>query len=155
MDTTQVNDALDKLFQEEQQRIVFWNDPDREFVNTLPFLCLPEDVHVLKLDEIQSFETKIKIEREDPTGRYLIYSPTEEPNYEDDWLLDIRLYSRRFRADRASIILQQLGLANQHLREHIAARIKFFDNKERLKRVQPLVTPTVNSLAIAASCWSG
>ena len=30
MDTKQVNDALDKLFL--QQRIIFWNDPDREFV---------------------------------------------------------------------------------------------------------------------------
>ncbi|NQT13881.1 MAG: BREX-1 system phosphatase PglZ type A, partial [Planctomycetes bacterium] len=140
-DNTQIENALTRLFDEEQQRIVFWNDPEREFLNTLPFLCLPEDVNILKLEEVKSFEAKIRIEQEDPTGRYLLYSPTEEPDYDDDWLLDIRLYSRSFRADRASIILDQLGLANQHLREHLAARRKFFDNKERLKRVQPLVTP--------------
>ena len=57
-------------------------------------------------------------------GRYLVYSPAEEPEYEDDWLLDIRLYSRSFRADRASIILQDLGLSSQHLREHLADRTK-------------------------------
>ena len=59
-------------------------------------------------------EAKIRIERDDPTAKYLLYSPTEEPEYENDWLLDLRLYGRSFRADRASIILQELGLANQH-----------------------------------------
>ena len=51
-----------------------------------------------------------------PTAKFLLYAPTEEPDYEDDWLLDIRLYSRSFRADRASILLQDLGWSNQHLR---------------------------------------
>ena len=51
---------------------------------------------------------KVRIEQDDPTGRYLLYSPAEEPDYEDDWLLDMRLYGRSFRADRASIILQEL-----------------------------------------------
>lgn len=138
-DNTQIETALARLFDEEQQRIVFWNDPEGEFVNTLPFVYLPEDVNVLYLDKIGAFEAKVKMERDDPTGRYLVYSATEEPEYDDDWLLDIRLYSRSFRADRASIILDQLGLVNQHLREHLAARRKFFDNKERLKKLQPLV----------------
>jgi len=33
MDTKQVNDALEKLFREEDERIVFWNDPDKEFAD--------------------------------------------------------------------------------------------------------------------------
>lgn len=33
MDTKQVNEALEKLFKTE--RIVFWNDPEREFVDYL------------------------------------------------------------------------------------------------------------------------
>ncbi len=41
------------------------------------------------------------MERDDSDGRYLVYSSTEEPDYEADWLLDIRLYSRSFRADGA------------------------------------------------------
>jgi len=57
----------------------------------------------------REFEAKIRMEREDPERRYLVYAPSEEPDYESDWLLDIRLYSRSFRADRASIILDQLG----------------------------------------------
>src|SRR5262249_47363569 len=69
----------------------------------------------------------------------LLYAPTEEPDFEDDWMLDIRLYSRSFRADRASILLQELGLANLHLRNHIADRRKFFDAKDRFQRVKNLV----------------
>ena len=109
MDTNQINDALDRIFNEEKARIVFWNDPEREFLNTLPFVLL-EGVNILRLDEIGALEAKIRIERDDPHGKFLLYSPTEEPDYEDDWLLDIRLYSRSFRADRASIILDELGL---------------------------------------------
>ena len=76
-----------------------------------------------------------------PVGKFLLYAPTEEPDYEDDWLLDIRLYSRSFRADRASILLQELGLVNQHLRTHIADRRKFFDAKDRLQKIKSLVAP--------------
>ncbi|MCK4485408.1 MAG: hypothetical protein KAU38_01430, partial [Desulfobacterales bacterium] len=129
IDNTQIENALARLFDEEGHRIVFWNDPESEFVFTLPFLNLPKGITVLRLDQVGALKLKIRIELEDPEGRYLLYAPTEEPDYEADWLLDIRLYSRSFRADRASIILDQLGLSNQHLREHLAERRKFFDSK--------------------------
>ena len=138
MDTKQLNDALERLFVEEGQRIVFWNDPDQEFHNTLPFLKL-DHVNVLRLDEVGALEAKIRIEQEDSTGKYLLYSPKEEPDFEQDWLLDIRLYSRSFRADRASILFDELGLTQQHLRQHINERRKFFDNKDRLQRLKALV----------------
>jgi len=67
--------------------------------------------------------------------------PAEEPDFEDDWLLDIRLYSRSFRADRASILLQDLGLVNLHLRTYLADRRKFFDAKERVQKFKTLVFP--------------
>ncbi|MEI8374798.1 MAG: BREX-1 system phosphatase PglZ type A [Planctomycetota bacterium] len=137
-DLNQINAALERLFNEEGHRIVFWNDPEREFLNTLPYLLL-DSVTTIRLDEAGALEVKMRLERDDPTGKYLVYSPAEEPDYEKDWLLDIRLYSRSFRADRASIILQELGLANQSLREHLAARRKFCDNKERLQKLKGLV----------------
>ncbi|MGA2618059.1 MAG: BREX-1 system phosphatase PglZ type A [Thermoguttaceae bacterium] len=141
MDTKQIETALVKLFDEEGQRIVFWNDPEQEFLsfmNGLPMFFL-EGVKVLRLDRMGALEAKIRIEREDPTGKYLVYAPSEEPEYDKDWLLDVRLYGRSFRADRASIILTELGLANQSLREHLALRRKFFDNKERLQKLKKVV----------------
>lgn len=141
MDTKQVNDALEKLFQ--QERIVFWNDPDREFVSYLKgSLFSPiEGVKVIRLDQTGGLEAKLKIERNEPETKFLIYSSEEEPGYDDDWLLDIRLYSRSFRADKASIILDELGLESQLLREHLAQRRKFCDNKERLQKLKSLVVP--------------
>ena len=139
MDNTQIEKALTRLFDEENHRIVFWNDPDNEFAITLSLLYLPEGINILRLDQIGALEVKIRIEQDDPEGRYLLYSPTEEPDYEADWLLDIRLYSRSFRADRASIILDELGLANQHLRDHLASRRKYFDSKKRLQNLKEIV----------------
>ena len=145
MDLNKITAALDRVFNDEQVRIVFWNDPDREFIETLPDIALA-GVEVLKLDEVGALEVKVRIEQDDPTGRYLLYSPAEEPDYEDDWLLDMRLYGRSFRADRASIILQELRLAHQHLRQHLAKRRKFFDNKERLHKLTSLVSPEDSEL---------
>jgi uncharacterized protein (TIGR02687 family) len=137
-DLNQICTALERLFNEEGQRIVFWNDPDKEFQNVLPFVML-DGVTTLRLDEVGALEAKIRLERDESKAKFLLYAPTEEPDYEDDWLLDIRLYSRGFRADRASILLQDLGLVNQSLRTHIAERRKFFDAKDRLQKIKSLV----------------
>ena len=146
MDTKQLDDALARLFVDDGERIVFWHDPAQEFLdfmNRLPFLTFGNTtVHIIRLDQVSLLATKIRLERDEPDSRFLLYAPTEEPDYADDWLLDIRLYSRSFRADRASIILDELGLENHHLRDHLSQRRRFFDNKERLQKLKTLVTST-------------
>jgi len=139
-DLQQIHTALNRLYNDDGQRIIFWNDPEQEFSSALTSITL-DGVTVLRLDQVGSLEAKIRLERDDPGGKFLVYSPTEEPDFEDDWLLDLRLYSRSFRADRASILLQQLGLVNQHLRSHLALRRKFFDSKDRLQKLAALVAP--------------
>jgi uncharacterized protein (TIGR02687 family) len=139
-DLKQIKTLLERRFNQEGQRIVFWNDPEREFFMTVPLLEL-DGVTTLRLDEVGALEAKIRLERDDPNSKFLLYAPTEEPDYEDDWLLDIRLYSRNFRADKASILLQELGLVNLHLRTHVADRRKFFDAKDRLQKITNLVAP--------------
>jgi uncharacterized protein (TIGR02687 family) len=137
-DLNQITTALERLFNEEGQRIVFWNDPEREFQMMLSMLGI-DGVTTLRLDEVGALEAKVRLELDEPTGKFLLYSPSEEPDYQDDWLLDIRLYSRSFRADRASILLMELGLVNQTLRTHVADRRKFFDAKDRLQKLKSLV----------------
>jgi len=139
-DFKQIHAALYRVFHEEDQRIVFWNDPDQEFLDALPSIIV-DGVTPVRLDQVGALEVKIRVEREEPKAKFLLYSPAEEPDYEDDWLLDIRLYSRSFRADRASILLQDLGLTNQHLRTHIVDRRKFFDAKDRFQKIRGLVAP--------------
>lgn len=149
MDQAQLLAALNKAFFEEENRIVFWHDPDGDFTNALGDIEL-DGVTVLNTDPedggIASLELKILLEQEDPEGRYLLYSPAEEPEYADDWLLDIRAYSRGFRADRASILLDELGLTRQRLRAHISQRRKFFDSKDRVRRLKQIVSEDDNEL---------
>ena len=121
-------------------RIVFWHDPEQEFEETFPAIEL-DGVNVLSLNQIGSLELKIRLEIDDPASRYLLYAPFPEPELENDWLLDIRLYSRTFYADRASIVLSDLELTNQAMRHHLASRKKFFSNQERLNRLKKWVLP--------------
>ena len=74
-DLNQITTALERLFNGEGHRIVFWNDPDREFQITLSSLELA-GVTTLRLDEVGALEAKIRLERDEPTGKFLLSPPT-------------------------------------------------------------------------------
>lgn len=135
MKTMQITDSLQRLFQADDQRLVFWYDADKEFEDSLGTLGLA-GVDVVRLDEIGSLELKIRLELESPAGKFLIYAPFAEPEPKDDWLLDLKLFSRMFHADHASILLNELGLARQSLRAHIKQREAFFRNQDRVARLK-------------------
>jgi uncharacterized protein (TIGR02687 family) len=137
MDTDQIKSGLTSLY-DKGQRIVFWHDPDGEFAEMLPDLDL-FDVSVLRLSDTPTLEAKVTIELERPHTRFLIYETGDQPAPEADWLLDIRLYADQFAADRSSMILKELGLRQQSLRNHISARSKFFASKERMGRIGKLI----------------
>jgi uncharacterized protein (TIGR02687 family) len=137
MDTDQIKSGLTSLF-DNGQRIVFWHDPDGEFAEMVPDLDLA-DVSVLRLTETPTLEAKVTVELEQPDTRFLIYETGDLPTPELDWLLDIRLYADQFAADRSSMILKELGLHQQSLRNHISSRSKFFASKERTGRIAKLI----------------
>ncbi len=138
MDLQKLNQSLLRIYSQDDARIVFWNDPGGEFEAILSELDLG-DVRLLRLGQLGALEAKRMMERQEPTQAFLLYAPTEEPPPGEDWLLDIRLYSKSFRADRASILIDQLGLARQSLRTHLAKRKKFFDSQDRLAKLKALV----------------
>jgi uncharacterized protein (TIGR02687 family) len=138
MNTSQITEALSKFF--EESRIVFWNDPRGEFLESLES-SVPESVAIIRPDELGALAAKIRIEKEEPETKFLVYSPAEEPVPKKDWLLDIRLYSKTFSADAASLYLNELGLAAQSLRSHIANRMVFFGSQDRRAKLHKWVTP--------------
>lgn len=140
MNEDQVSTALARLFQD-GHRIIFWNDPDREFEDGIEALNLGE-AKLLKVDGLSQLETKIRVERQEPKQQFVLYSAAEVPAPTEDWLLDVRLYSRTFRADRASIMHGELGLLDQTLRDHLKLRSKFLANKDRVARLQKLLHET-------------
>lgn len=140
MNLSQLREGLEQAFCKENHRLVFWYDPEQSFVDELPSLSLV-DVQILNMANESALEIKLKLELDDRTGKYLLYFPFAEPDVEKDWLLDIKLYSRCFYADRFSIIFNELGLHQQSLREHLAKRDKFLASKARLSALQRYVQP--------------
>jgi uncharacterized protein (TIGR02687 family) len=140
MSTDRITETLAQLFTAEHWPVVFWQDPEREFESTIGTLALP-GVSVLRLDETPALKVKLLIEREHPDGQWLLYAPFPEPEPAKDWLLDLRLRGKTFRADTASIQLDELGLASQVLRAHLKVRAKFLRARERIERLKRWVLP--------------
>lgn len=140
MDTQQITDALKRVFQEKNKRIIFWYDGEKEFEEIVPEIKL-NGVNVLRIDEYSSLELKIRLEIDDPKGKYVLYAPVYEPPPEEDWLFDIRLYSHTFQADRASILYNELNLSNLSLMPFLKERGDFFKSQDRLTRLQKWVAP--------------
>jgi uncharacterized protein (TIGR02687 family) len=138
MNKVQIENKLNELFK--NHRVIFWNDSESEFTEILSDLDLT-DVEILCPGDIGQFKTKYLIEIENPNQKYLIYSKKTEPKDEDDWLLDIRLYSYQFRADRASMIVADLGFREHYLGDHIKKRIVFFASKERFSKLKSFIRP--------------
>jgi uncharacterized protein (TIGR02687 family) len=138
MNSVQIENKLNELFN--NYRIIFWNDSESEFSELISDLDI-NDAEILFPDDIGQFKTKYLIEIENPNQKYLIYSAKSEPKFKDDWLLDIRLYSYQFRADRSSLIVAELGLREHYLRDHIKKRNAFFASKERFSKLKSFIRP--------------
>lgn len=139
MSQQRITDALANLFT--GSPLVFWNDPDAEFAAQVEGL-IPTGVALIHLDTTPYLQTKLSVERSDRGAKFLFYSARPEPDLANDWLLDVRLRSKVFRADNASILLEDLGLASQQLREHLKNRSKFLKAKDRVDRLKRWVAPT-------------
>ena len=138
MKAEQVDQALHQKFVIDGERLVFWHDPNGEFVDYVKGGLAGDiaEVQVLDVAEVGGLSAKLRLEHEDPTGKYLVYSKGEMPPAEEDWLLNVRLYSAQFHADMASLWLQELGLKTLSLRDHLRDRAAFLRNQERRKKLK-------------------
>lgn len=138
MTQQRITDSLNTLFN--NHPVVFWHDAEGEFAITVDCLQLG-GVQLVHLDATPALRIKLDIDR-NPDQRWLIYSNKPEPEPTKDWLLDVRLRSKLFRADATSILLEDLGLMTQSLRQHLKDRAKFLRAKDRVDRLKRLVLPT-------------
>jgi uncharacterized protein (TIGR02687 family) len=136
MSNVRISDSLNGLF--ENHSIVFWHDVDGEFSNVIDSLSL-DGIKLIRVDDQSNLRIKMQIE-DSPYQRLLLYSNQPEPEPYKDWLLDVRLRSKSFRADSASILLEDLGLTTLSLRSHLKERGKFFKAKDRVDRLKRLIS---------------
>ena len=138
MSTQRIVDSLSALYA--SHAVVFWHDSDREYSSSIDGLPLT-GVQLVHIDSLPALQVKLNIERA-PEQKWLLYSNKPEPELAEDWLLDIRLRSKPFRADTASMLLEDLGLATPSLRAHLKLRAKFLGSRERVGKLKRWVVPT-------------
>ena len=137
MSNQRIFDSLSTFFS--NTSVVFWHDVDSEFTAVIDGFQI-EGVNLVRMDSCPALQVKLNIEN-GRNQRWLLYSNQAEPEPTKDWLLDVRLRSKTFRADSMSILLEDLGLATLGLRQHLKDRAKFLRAKDRVDRLKRLVLP--------------
>ena len=136
MDTETITHKLARMFDAPlpdfyTRRIVFWHDEEREFADTVADF-VPPSAKLLVLNGTNSFAAKRQLEHDDPNSNYLVYDPLPHDDLQDNWLLNIELYSREFRADLISMWVDELQLpATQDMRSAVKGYRKFFAAQSR------------------------
>ncbi|KRE50661.1 BREX-1 system phosphatase PglZ type A [Paenibacillus sp. Soil724D2] len=159
MNMDEVVKALQQAYQQplqegEQRKIVFWLDNDQEFINYIDEIAL-DNVKIQKLTAVNSFYTKYLLEEEDRTSHYLIYV-NSVMNTEENWLFDMFLYSKKFYADKLSLIMNELSI-DTSLRGVVKKYEKFFGSKDRIRKFKGfeasvLTQETIELMMMSALC---
>ena len=118
-----------------KRRIIFWYDEDREFEDKLDEITLT-NAKLVALNGHNAFAIKKLLSYDDTSSNFLVYCPVSYDRPDDDWLIDIELYSEEFRADLISIWMDEMGLpSNFAMRKEVKHYQKFFNAKERRAKV--------------------
>lgn len=138
----QIIDRLNAEFTGDTRKLVFWYDDKADFAEDLENVEL-ENAKIYHLQPDNQFYTKYFLERVDTTTNYLIYAPFPKPDVRDNHLEDTMLYSKRFFADRASLLSVDLGIEEKY-KPILEKHIKFFADKKRTQRFYDLEIENFN-----------
>ncbi len=140
MDIQTIEKALNERFAKDfreyyERRVIFWDDPQREFEHLLDSLNL-ENAILVKLTGRNLFAVKKLICFDEPTQNFLVYNPITYQKPDDDWLLNVRLQHEEFRAELASMHIAKLGLTDApEVRTAVKQFARFFGDEERARQV--------------------
>lgn len=136
MDSEKITQELNRRFAAPlpefyKRRIIIWHDEDMEFEDKLSEIALT-DAKIVALTGTNYFFIKKLLCVDDTTSNYLVYCPISYDYLEDNWLLDIELYSEEFHADLVSIWMDEMEIPQTPgLRKGFKKYRKFFNSKER------------------------
>lgn len=120
------------------RRIIFWLDDDGEFADEIETMQLI-DAKIIVLTGSNNFAVKKLLAFDDTTSNYLVYRPFSIED-EENWLLNMQLYSEEFRADLISIHMDEVKLeSTPAMRKCVKEYRKFFGSKERRKKIATLI----------------
>lgn len=136
-----------------KRRIIFWNDEAKEFINEISELSL-SNAKVLILRENNQFVSKKLLSNDDLDSNYLVYNPLTS-DIEEDWFLDIKLYSEEYRSDITSRYMQEMNILNTPaLRKVVKEYTTFFNAASRRNALMniDIDIDTPNKLHLAVLC---
>ena len=160
MDLATISQELNKRFAAPlpefyKRRIVVWYDEEKEFEDQIGNLEL-QNAKVLCVSGNNYFEVKKILAVDEPAQNFLLYNPISYEKVEDNWLLDVELYSEEFRADLIAIWMDEMGIPTSiALRNQVKRYRKFLNAKTRrddvVKISDGLDSPMKLQLAVMAS----
>lgn len=163
MDVDNISRELNRRFLEPlkefyKRRIIFWYDEDREFEEKLDGLQL-DNAKIVRLTGSNTFAVKKLLCADDLSSNFLVYSPLSFQKDDDNWLINVQLYSEEFRADLVSIWIDEMGLTSTPIiRKQVKNYRAFFDAKERRSKVASIksniTTAAQMHLAVMAALCS-
>lgn len=140
-----------------KRRIIFWYDEDKEFEEQIDDLELA-NAKIVKLTGTNTFAVKKLLAEDDITSNYVVYRPFGFEKDDDNWLLNIELYSEEFRSDLLSIWMDEMHIpSTTMLRKTIKEYRKFFGAKDRRAKVTAIAekkvidSPSALHLAVMAT----
>jgi uncharacterized protein (TIGR02687 family) len=136
MSDKRIHDSLNLCFH--RHRLVFWYDPSGEWKKSFENFE-HESVEKILVGE-NEFAPKVRILGDGGgNGRFLLYFNSARPQDADNWLLDLLLQGHEFRADRASLAVQEVGLPYEY-RALAEEHVEFFRDSKRVQALKEMVT---------------
>ena len=130
-----IHESLNQAFQ--RHRMVFWYDPAEEWRKAFDaFEGENVDKLVVRNNE---FGLKVRLLDGEPSGRFLVYAPTARPADIENWLLDLLRQGHEFKADRASLAVQEVGLPYE-FRPLAEQHVEFFKDAKRVQALKEIVS---------------
>jgi len=120
------------------RRIIVWMDEEGTFAETIEDMML-DNARMLVMQRDHMFELRRQIETDYADDNLLLYCPLRFEKPEDNWLMDVFLYSETFRADYWSLLFDELNIENNRdLRDYARTVTGFFGSKERRQKLAAL-----------------
>ena len=138
-----ISKRLTALF--DKYNIVFWYDDEGKLKDEFNSLELEAKKLVIDNNE---FGIKYEILSSPKNSKFLVYSDKKEPQHKDNWLLDLQLKSYMFSADKASMILSDLGIDVVY-KPFVQNHIEFFSAKSRVEPFAKLIVTNDDEYSLA------
>lgn len=138
-----IHESLDGALS--RRRVVLWYDPNGEWASEFESYE-PTSAEKLKV-EGNEFSMKVAISRAPLDQRFLLYLPSAKPPEPQNWLLDLLLAGHEFKADRASLDIQEAGLTLE-FKELAQQHKAFFRSPVRTTKLKQLLRPNDDEAAV-------